>query len=362
MPAYDRVLGSHLALEGVARPARAEAERRFRELASADDSDMSANDRVESMRALAEIPGVQLALACESEELERYLLIANDGAVRTVMLADSRSPDALDPPTGKVRPKVSVAGDVDTVIERLHAGGARDPIYDHGDGTIELPFEWTSRDELVRALVDVAPRLATPATFLVEIDGRRFELAAGAGRLRCDPLYLVAPDDGPGFGAAFLELARLPSPSAVEHEEIEVQRRPKDATIPAPMRDPGRPYTTGTAAQRRASVDAATAAKTTDFARLIAALQDPANSDGRYDQVRRDIYRYLAPHDTREVAGVFLWALQEESEAVIETVTYLAWRQSALLAALPDLLHAAEVRGDRRTAVRLRAALDEART
>ena len=46
---------------------------------------------------------------------------------------------------------------------------------------------------------------------------------------------------------------------------------------------------------------------------------------------------------------------------MIETVTQLAHRQTALLAALPDLAEAAEARGDRRIALRLRAALDEAR-
>lgn len=137
-------------------------------------------------------------------------------------------------------------------------------------------------------------------------------------------------------------------------------RPPVQTMAMPPIRDAGRPYTTGTADQRRQSIAAAVAAKTKDWTRLIAALQDPANADPRYDQVRRDLYRYLAAHDSREIAGLFLWALQEESESMIETITLLAWRQSALLAALPDLVAAAEARDDQRLASRMRAALDEA--
>jgi hypothetical protein len=196
--------------------------------------------------------------------------------------------------------------------------------------------------------------------FVVEIDDRRFEISIENGRLRILPLALFAPEGGPGYGEAFFELARMPLPSSAERTELVLRHRVKETIAAPPIRDPGRPYTTGTLEQRRASIAAATASKTKDLARLIAALQDPANADSRYDQVRRDLYRYLGAHDTREVAGLFLWALQEETESVIETVTQLAHRQSALLAALPDLAEAAETRGDRRTAGRMRAALDEA--
>lgn len=360
MPVYDRVLGSHLDLEGVDPAAHGELKRRFF-AAIANDAELSVQDRLDRLNELAGVAGVCLAVACEGEELDRYLVIGNDGSVRIVVLRDSRAPDELEPARGAIRPEIAVIGDAHAIVHRLEQAGALDPIYDLGNGAIALPFRWQSREELIRALVEVAPQLATSAPFLVEIDDRRFEITAAHGRLRCEPLYLVAPQDGPGFGEAFCELARMPLPSPADRVELVLRNRPSVATMASPpIRDPGRPYTTGTADQRRASIAAAIAAKTKDWARLVAALQDPANADPGYDQVRRDLYRYLAAHDTREIAGLFLWALQEESESMIETITLLAWRQSALLAALPDLVDAAEARGDERTAVRMRAALDEA--
>ncbi len=358
VPVYDQVLGSYLDLEGVAVGMRAAAQQIYAEAISNDD-DLSAQDRMDRVEKLAEVPGLKLALACEGEELDRYLVIANAGEVRVVGLVDSRVPDHVEEPTSAIQPQVAVAGDLDAVIARLQKGGALDPIYDLGNGAIQLPYRWHTRDGLLRALADLGSQLAAPP-FRVEVDERRFELFTEGRRLRCEPLFLVAPDDGPGFGAAFFEVAHLAPPSPADQIEVELRARPMATLGTPPMRDPSRPFTTGTVDQRRASIAAATAAKTRDFARLIAALQDPANSEPRFDQVRRDLYRYLATHDTREIAGLFLWALQEESESAIETVTYLAWRQSALLAALPDLAEAADARGDRRTAVRMRAALDEA--
>ncbi|MBA3461761.1 MAG: hypothetical protein H0T46_17485 [Deltaproteobacteria bacterium] len=360
MPVYDRVLGSHLDLEGVAPAAHDEIQRRFF-AAIANDADVSVQDRLDRFTELARVSGVRLAVACEGEELDRYLVIGNDGSVRIVVLRDSRAADQLEPARGSIHPEVAVVGDANAIVHRLEQAGALDPIYDLGNGAITLPFRWQSREELIRALVEVAPLLATSAPFLVEIDDRRFEISVAHGRLCCEPLHLVAPEDGAGFGEAFCELARMPLPSPADRVELVLRTRPPVSTMAMPpMRDPGRPYTTGTADQRRQSIAAAVAAKTKDLARLIAALQDPANADPRYDQVRRDLYRYLAAHDTREIAGLFLWALQEESEPMIETITLLAWRQSALLAALPDLAEAAEARDDQRLASRMRAALDEA--
>jgi hypothetical protein len=361
VPAYDRVLGSHLDLAGVEDAARVEVKRLFFE-AIANDADLSATDRLERITQLAQVPGIRLALACEGEGLERFLVIGHDGGVRTVVLVDSRSPDVVDPPAGAIRPEVAVTGAIEGVMLRIEQGGAIDPVYDLGDQTVELPFHWRSREEMIRTIAEVAPQLATAVAFRVEIDERRFEVTIERGRLHCAPLHLASPDAGPGYGAAFFELARLALPSDDERTELVLRHRVSKTIAAPPIRDPSRPYTTGTVDQRRSSIAAAISAKTRDFPRLIAALQDPANADPRYDQVRRDLYRYLAGHDTREIAGLFLWALQEESEALMETVTYLAWRQSALLAALPDLADAAETRGDRRTAQRMRAALGEART
>jgi hypothetical protein len=339
VPVSDRVLGSHLDLEGVEQAAHAEIKRRFF-AAITNDAELSASDRVERIADLVRVTGVRLALACEGEQLQRYLVIGHDGTLRIVGLADSRAPDRVEPPAGDVGPEIL-----------LELSG------DHGN--LELPFRWQSRDELLRSIVEIAPQLAMPAVFVAEIAGQRFEITTEHGRLRCQPLHLVAPDDGPGFGEAFCDVAGIPLPSPADRVELVLRQRPSAPAAP-PMRDQGRPYTTGTAEQRRASIAAATAAKAKDWARFIAALQDPANADPRYDQVRRDLYRYLAAHDKREIAGLFLWALQEESESMIETITLLAWRQSALLAALPDLVEAAEARGDQRTAARMRAALDEA--
>lgn len=359
MAIYDRVLGSHLDVTGVADGARAEAQRLFYK-AIENDEDLVAQDRLDRVAELAAIPGLRLALACEGEELERYLVIGHDGGVRTVMLANSRSFDRFDPPGAGARPEIRVRSELDAVIQRMQRGGAIDPIYDVG-AAVAMPFRWTSREDMVRALVDIAPHLEATVWFIVEIDNRRHEIGIEHGRLRVAPLALFSAEGGPGYGEAFFELARMPLPGPEERTELVVRQRVAQTISSPPLRDPGRPFTTGTLEQRRASIAAAIAAKTKDFARLIAALQDPANADPRYDQVRRDLYRYLAAHDTREIAGLFLWALQEESEAVIETVTLLAHQQSALLAALPDLTEAAETRGDRRTAVRMRAALDEAR-
>lgn len=355
---YDRVLGSHLDVSGVADDARADAQRKFY-TAIENDEDLVAQDRQGRAGELAAIPGLRLALACEGEELERYLVIGHDGGLRTVPLANSRAFDHFDPPGAGARPEIRVRSELDAVIQRLQRGGAIDPIYDLDSTAIAMPFRWADREEMVRALVDIAPHLEATAWFLVEIENRRYEVGIEHGRLRIAPLALFAPEDGPGYGEAFFELARMPLPQADERAELVLRQRPVQTIAAPPLRDPGRPYTTGTLEQRRASIAAAIASKTKDLPRLMAALRDPANADPRYDQVRRDLYRYLAAHDTREVAGLFLWALQEESEAVIETVTQLAHQQSALLAALPDLAEAAEARGDRRMALRLRAALDE---
>ena len=360
VPVSDQVLGSHLDLDGVAASARAGARRLFA-ATTTNDTDLSARDRVELAREMARITGVKLALACEDDDLARYLVIANDGLVRTVALVDSRASERLVPPVGAIRPQATVRGEVGAVIHRLQAAGAIDPVYDLGDGLIELPYLWTTERDLMLALVEVSPQFATLPAFVVAIDGQRFEVAPGGdGDLEWLPLHLYAPEAGPGFGEAFHDLARLRLPRAGEHQRIPTAARARATPTAPPMRDPGRPYTTGTALQRRASISAAVTANTRDFGRLITALQDPANADAHHDQVRRDLYRYLANHDTREIAGMFLWALQEESDALIEMVTRLAWRQSRLLAALPDLLASAEARGDRRTAHRMRAALVEA--
>jgi hypothetical protein len=360
VPAYDRVLGSHLDLAGVEDAARVEVKRLFF-AAIANDADLSAADRLQQLHQLAQVPGIRIALACEGEGLERYLVIAHDGEVRTVILVDSRAADVVESPAGAIRPEVLVTGSIEGVLRRIEQGGAIDPVYDLGDQAIELPFLWRARGEMIRAIAEIAPQLAQAVAFLVQIDDRRYDIVIEHGRLHCIPLHLVGLDAGPGHGAAFFELARLPLPTAADRTELVLRHRPLQTIAAPPMRDPSRPYTTGTLEQRRASIAAATAAKTRDFGRLVSALQDPANAEPRYDQVRRDLYRYLAGHDTREIAGLFLWALQEESEALMETVTLLAWRQSALLAALPDLAEAAETRGDKRTAQRMRAALGEAR-
>ncbi len=359
MPVCDQVLGSHLDLDGVAENARAGA-RRLYAATTTNDTDLSAQDRIELVEEMARIAGIKLALACEDDDLARYLVIAHDGDVRTVALVDSRAGDRLEPPVGAIRPQATVRGDVDAVIHRLVEAGAIDPIYDLGEGTIELPHLWTGKSELVLALVELVPMFATLPAFVVGVGGKRYEVAPGDGHLEWSPLYLYAPEAGPGFGEAFFDLARLALPQPRDRERVATKPRAMATIAAPPMRDPGRPFTTGTVDQRRASIAAAVNAKTRDFGRLITALQDPANADARHDQVRRDLYRYLANHDTREIAGLFLWALQEESDDMIETVTQLAWRQSRLLAALPDLVESAESRGDRRTAHRMRAALDEA--
>lgn len=361
MAVSDQVLGAHLDLEGVEEGARVGA-RRLWAATTTNDTELSARDRVELVAELARIRGTRLALACENEALARYLVIANAGQVRIVALVDSRSPDHLEPPVGTVRPHTAVRGDLAGVIQRLADAGAIDPIFDLGDGGIEMPHLWSDKAELVQALVDLAPMFVELPPFVVGIGGKRYEIVpSGDGQLEWRPLYLVAPEDGPGFGEAFFDLAHLAPPHPREREHIGLRARATAPNGAPPMRDPGHPYTTGTLEQRRASITAAVRANTRDFGRLIAALQDPANADPRYDQVRRDLYRYLANHDTREVAGLFLWALQEESETMIETITQLAWRQSRLLAALPDLVASAEARGDRRAAYRMRAALGEAR-
>jgi hypothetical protein len=360
VPVCDQVLGSHLDLDGVAEGSRAGARRLFA-ATTTNDTDLSAQDRIELVEEMVRIAGIKLALACEDDDLARYLVIANDGDVRTVALVDSRAGDRLDPPVGSIRPQAMVRGDVDPVIRRLQEAGAIDPIYDLGDGAIELPHLWSGKSELVSALVELVPMFAALPAFVVGVGGKRYEVAPHTeGYLEWSPLYLFAPDAGPGYGEAFFDLARLALPQPRDRERVATKARAAATIAAPPMRDPSRPYTTGTVEQRRASIAAAIAAKTRDFGRLITALQDPANADTRHDQVRRDLYRYLANHDTREIAGLFLWALQEESDGLIETVTQLAWRQSRLLAALPDLFESAEARGDRRTAFRMRAALDEA--
>jgi len=354
----DQVLGSHLDLEGVAESARAGA-RRLYAATTTNDTDLSAQDRIELVEEMARIPGIKLALACENDDLARYIVIAHDGAVRTIALVDSRGADQLEAPLGSLRPQATVRGDVGAVIQKLQEAGAIDPIYDLGEGTIELPHLWTAKAELVWALVDVFPMFTALPAFVVGIGGKRYEVVVSDGYLEWIPLYLVSPHAGPGYGEAFFDLARLALPHSRDRERIAIKTRTMATIAAPPMRDPSRPYTTGTLDQRRASIAAAVNAKTRDFGRLITALQDPGNADARYDQVRRDLYRYLANHDTREIAGLFLWALQEESDSMVETVTQLAWRQSRLLAALPDLVDSAESRGDRRTAYRMRAALDE---
>lgn len=319
---------------------------------------LSAQDRIELTHELARIAGIQIALACEDDDRARYLVIVQDGEVRIVALVDSRSADRLAPPDGAIRPRAT-ARDVDSVIRRLQSGGAIDPISDLGDGLIEIPHLWAAKRDLLAALVDVQPQFTALPALIAGVAGRRYEVVPAEGFLECYPLYLFAPEAGPGFGEAFLDLACIPPPTGDEYERVLARPHGARSSSPA-MRDPSRPFTTGTVEQRRGSINAAITAKTRDFGRLISALQDPANGDARYDQVRRDLYRYLGNHDTREIAGLFLWALQEESETIIETVTKLAWRQSRLLVALPDLFESAAARGDQRTAARMRAALDEA--
>ncbi len=360
LPVCDQVLGSYLDLHGVAEGSRAGARRLFA-ATTTNDTDLSAKDRLDLAREMGRIAGVKLAIACEDDDRARYLVIAHDGEARTIVLLDSRANDRLEPPLGAIRPQATVR-DVDVVIQRLQAAGALDPVYDLGDGVIEIPHLWSAKSDLLAALVEVHSQFTALPAFVAGVAGKRYEVVPGEGYLEWYPLSLFAPDAGLGYGEAFFDLAGLEVPAPGDHERVIVRtRQPTRISTPA-MRDPSRPLTTGTVEQRRASIAAAVTAKTRDFARLISALQDPANSDARHELVRRDLYRYLANHDTREVAGVFLWALQEESDTMIAIVTQLAWRQSRLLAALPDLVESAETRGDLRTAFRMRAALEEAGT
>lgn len=358
MAVSDQVLGSHLDLEGVAEGARPGA-RRLWAATTTNDTELSALDRLGLVEELARLPGIKFALACENDDLARYLVIAHEGLVRVVELVDSRSSDALELPNGSIRPQVRVRGEIETAIRRLQDAGAIDPLFDLGEGVLALPYVWKEKAALARVLGELAPMFVELPPFIAGIGGKRYEILPGDGFLDWSPLFLFAPDAGPGYGEAYFDLAQLALPQPRDRERISTRAGAPSSAAP-PMRDPGRPYTTGTVDQRRASIAAAVTAKTRDFGRLMAALQDPANADAHYDHVRRDLYRYLANHDTREIAGLFLWALQEESDGLIETVTQLAWRQSRLYAALPDLVESAESRGDRRTAYRMRAALDAA--
>ncbi len=358
MAVSDQVLGTHLDLEGVEEGARTGA-RRLWAATTTNDTDLSARHRLALVEQLARLPGIQLALACENDELARYLVIGQGGRVRVVELVDSRSAEVLDPPQGSIRPPARVRGDVETAIHRLHDAGAMDPLSDLGEGVIAFPYQWREKTALVRALVELAPMFGELPPFIAGIGGKRYDIVPGDGFFDWSPLFLFAPEGGPGYGEAYFDLAQLALPQPRDRERISTRAGAPSSAAP-PMRDPGRPYTTGTVDQRRASIAAAVTAKTRDFGSLIAALQDPANADPHYDQVRRDLYRYLANHDTREIAGLFLWALQEETDGLIETVAQLAWRQTRLRAALPDLIESAESRGDRRTAYRMRAALDAA--
>lgn len=359
MPFYDRVLGHAFDGSRILDPrAQRDAEQRLELVLHAEDA--SASNRRKYIEELAKIPGVKLELALENEERGRCLVTISEGRVDHTPIVDSRAADRYEPPAGEFLPVATVRPGVelDDVIDALQVA-TDDPIepLDDEERSFELPIEWHGRDLMLKQLAAVAALLENqPVMLLSEVDGERYDVTVTRSRIRCVPVHMIAEEAE--LAARFRELSRIAAPSDSDACEIAVE--PKKTRPKTPKLDPERPYTTGSRWQREDAVYAAQKKGSKAIESLAAAVRDPANFEPRYEEIRKTIYRQIAKYESDVVRDTLLWALEQESDSVISTVTYVIWQQTALLAQLPMLAKEAEANGDARTAARMRRAIREA--
>ncbi|MDB4962220.1 MAG: hypothetical protein JWP01_2219 [Myxococcales bacterium] len=362
MPYYHQVLGAHVDLSDVPPEVRERAEKLFGE-AAANGNDLSASDRDRILGELAALPGVRAEIACEGEDLERYMIVIERGTLDQVRIRDSRFSRHIETANGAPYAEVhaKTEGAVDDLIERL-AGSEDEPDPLDDDG-VQLPYRWPDRDVMLRAFASVAALIKERSVaVMVTVDDQRYDVAIDRKSVRCRALHAIA-EHAP-YTARFYELLGMRVPTEEDSTEVEAAKPP--AAKRPPRFDPSRPFTTGTKGQRTSAVfdiahgrgdDYAKQLSPSEILQLVGAAQDPANADPRYADVRREIYRHLARHQHDAVVQLFLWALKDEAENVVDTAIYYAWRQEALLEALPTLIADATALGHTALARRLKAAL-----
>ena len=324
MPVYDSVLGAHLAV----------GDAEIFELAASNDQDLSASDREAQLAALVD---ASCELALESEDGERKLVAIVDGERRDHVMVDSRVTDRVEPPKGARNPPLVLRRGV--AIDDL-----LDVLRDHDvDDALELPYHWHSRDELLATLARAAS-LIRKLRAVVEIDNRRHEIELATSVVTCRALHTLSDD--PRAAARFVALAQIATGDDIATAPVVAAVRTRPSKL-----DPTRPLTTGSAAQRLRAWHGTTS----EVASAIAAVQDVANQEPRYVELRREIYRHLAKLDTPAVRELFLWALANEDDDTVATVIWTGWRLESLLAELPARIRTA----DPRTAARMTKLLVE---
>lgn len=314
----------------------------------------------DGMRALAAIPSVKLDLIEDRGGRWRFWALEYGEAMHCDLhdALERSGPVIATPPAF---PDVPLVAGYDETVQELLVNFGR-PI-EARPGHIVLPYEideWPA----TRAL-DIFARIMR----FVAVDEVRFLALNVGGRLlfelyrtraSCRPLYSVLADPDEGLVLrveAFLALRGL-ALSQPWTRVRSVETRP--AHVPdLPPRDPDAPYTTGSAIERIEAVQVASG--TSEIERLAIAVRDPANMDIRLVEVRRLIYKRIANYESDSVREAFLWALEHEVDELIGTITYVLWKQTALLAELPACRENAFAKGDVRLAKRIKRALGGAR-
>ena len=355
MPRYDSVLGAQFDTTGVAATERASVDELL-ETARSNSGDLAVSDRQDVLDEVRAISGVKAELVIEVEDGGRYLLVIEGGKEHTYDLRDSRQADRVEAPHGTYEPAIQSNGPIDDVLDMLRESGIED-VRETDENATKLPYRWSGRDEMMTALATIGPLLRDEAVCaLVEIDGRRYDVELADAQVTSLPLFSLAETPELTRRANAIAGLAVRDDVATRHYAKPTRRKP------APAYDRERPLTTGTLRQREDAWFALTHSRKPkpDLLPIIMAVGDDANRDSRYAELRREMYHYLAKHDTAEVRDVFLWALREEDDEMAKTVTYVGWRLDLLIAALGAEMLDAEVRGDKRTLSRMKKLKAEA--
>jgi hypothetical protein len=351
VPYYDHVLGAHL--DG-------ELGREIFSTAVENDDDRSADDR---RRVIDELvaSGARAEIALEGDEGDRTLLVIADTEIRHEVITDSREATRVVRPTAAREPTIRAksSASIDDIVGALE-GATEDELSADAEDSVSLPFRWRECDAVVHAFAAVGAQLRGTLAMLLEIDGRRYELAIDKTHVTCSALHSVARS--PDIAARFDHLAKLPA--WTEPLIAPLAKAPKPTKRP-PF-DPDRPLVTGTAALRSAAFHEIDLHHRRGHRidelvpRVCEAVRDPANAERPFAKMRVDIYHLLAKHDTDEVAATFEHALRTEDDTTVETVIYIGWKLDLLIARLPALIADADARGDKRTAGRMKRLQREA--
>jgi hypothetical protein len=347
------LLGHAFDDEAIAEPQERARARQLVE--SLGDGDVDSTSRVRLLEQLAAIPSARLALALETEEGGRCLVVVENGQVMWREITDSRDPDRAAVPEGKRSPTVFLRemADEDRVAA-LFREASEEWTDAEADGQATVPYAYRSVEAMLEALARLQPVLREEAVSLVvEVNAQRYEVSLAPDEVVARPLFGRGPDRS--TTARFCELTGLKG-AAIARRPILVDSHPAG---PRPFRPDAR-YVTGTARERLSALFDDDRAGSLDAATLARAVRDPANADTRYVEVRRKIYGLLGKVDGAPTREAFQRALRHDTDDAVQSVTYLLWRFPDLLEDAPATIVGALEAGDELLAERLKSALAQA--